>query len=199
MPKFDGSQRTEQTLSFKERSEVGHPVIIADYNPQWPVQYEEEKERILGLIGHKVLGIEHVGSTAVPGLGAKPIIDIMVAVGHLADAEECIELLPGIGYEYVPPSEVGIPERRYFRKGTPEVRTHHIHMVELTSDFWERLLLFRDFLRTHPDVAQQYYQLKKGLAAKYGSDREGYTEAKTSFIEPVVARARTSIESHSST
>ncbi len=169
---------------------MGYPVIIADYNPQWPVLYEEESSRILGVIGHQVVAIEHVGSTAVPGLGAKPVIDITVAVRRLADAEECIELLPSIGYEYVPPDRAGIPERRYFHKGPPEARTHHIHMVELTSDFWERHLLFRDFLRAHPEVAQQYYQLKKELAAKHGEDREGYTEAKTSFIESVVTRAR---------
>jgi len=169
---------------------VGYPVIIADYNPQWPVLYEEEKSRILGVIGHKVVAIEHVGSTAVPGLGAKPIIDIMVAVSRLADAEECIEPLQTIGYEYEPPDKAGIPERRYFDKGPPGARTHHIHMVEHTSDFWERHLLFRNFLRGHPEVARQYYELKKELAAKYGSDREGYTEAKTSFIESVTARAR---------
>lgn len=178
---------------------MGYPVIIVDYNPQWPALYEEEKGRLLGVIGHKVVAIEHVGSTAVPGLGAKPIIDITVAVHRLADAEECIELLPSIGYEYIPPDKVGIPERRYFRKGLPGARTHHIHMVELASDFWERHLLFRDFLRAHPEVAQQYYELKKGLATKYGEDREGYTEAKTSFIEPVVAGAHAEDESHSIT
>jgi len=169
---------------------VGNPVIIADYDPQWPAQYEEEKERILGLIEDKVVAIEHIGSTAVPGLGAKPIIDITIAVQRLADAEECIEPLAIIGHEYHPEGEVGFPERRFFHKGAPEVPTYHLHMVELTSDFWERHLLFRDFLRAHPEVAEQYYELKKGLAAEYGEDREGYTEAKTSFIEGVVARAR---------
>lgn len=169
---------------------MAYPVIITEYNPQWPAQYEEEKARILGLIGHKVVTIEHVGSTAVPGLGAKPIIDITVAVHRLADAEECIEPLISIGYEYVPSDRDSFPERRFFHKGSPGAWTHHIHMVELTSDFWERHRLFRDFLRSHPEVAGQYYQLKKELAAKYGEDREGYTEAKTPFIEPVVARAR---------
>lgn len=170
---------------------MGHPVIIADYNSQWPVRYEEEKGRILGVIGDKVVAIEHIGSTAVPGLGAKPVIDIMVAVRRLADTEACIEPLQSIGFEYRPPDEVGIPERRYFTKGIPGARTHHIHMVELTSTFWERHLLFRDFLRAHPEVAQEYYRLKKELADKYGEDREGYTEAKTSFIESVTDRART--------
>ena len=169
---------------------MGHPVIIVEYNPQWPALYEEEKARILGLIGHKVVALEHVGSTAVPGLGAKPIIDIMVAIHRLTNAEECILPLQSTGYEYVPEYEDTLPERRYFRKGPPGARTYHVHMVELTSDFWERHLLFRDFLRTHPEVAGQYYQLKKELAAKYSSDHEGYTEAKKTFIESIITRAR---------
>ncbi len=160
-------------------------IIIVDYDPQWPILYEKEKARILAVIGDKVVAIEHIGSTAVPGLGAKPIIDIMVGVHHLAKADECIEPLQGIGYEYVPEYEVSIPERRFFR------RSHfHLHVVERTSDFWERHILFRDFLRTHPETARQYHQLKTELAAKFGSDRDAYTAAKTSFIESVVAKAR---------
>jgi GrpB-like predicted nucleotidyltransferase (UPF0157 family) len=167
------------------------PVVLVDYDPQWPKKYEEEKGRISGAIAHVIVAIEHIGSTAVSGLGGKPIIDIMVAVRHLADAEECIESLESIGYEYVPEYNDIIPERRYFHKGPPESRTHHLHMVELTSDFWGRHLLFRDFLRTHPEEAQQYHLLKKELAERFGSDREGYTDAKTSFIESSVAKART--------
>ena len=89
-----------------------------------------------------------------------------------------------------------MPQRRFFRKGPPEARTHHIHMVEEKSEFWERHLLFRDYLRTHTDVAQQYFQLKKELATKYGLDREAYAEAKTPFIESVLARAHTSKLTH---
>ncbi len=170
---------------------MGGPLIVVDYDPQWPILYEEEKDRILGLIGRLVVAIEHIGSTAVPGLGAKPIIDIMVAVHRLADAEECVEPLRSIGYEYVPEYNDIIPERRYFHKGPAEARTHHLHVVELASDFWERHLLFRDFLRTHPEEAEQYYDLKKELATHYRSDREAYTEAKTAFIESVVDKART--------
>ena len=172
------------------KRDVTYPVEIVDYDPQWPVLYEEEKSRILNVIGRRIVAIEHIGSTAVPGLAAKPIIDIIVAVRHLIDAGECIEPLQSIGYEYVPEFEVEIPERRFFRKGPPEARTHHIHMIELTSEFWERHLLFRDYLRSHPDVAQQYYQLKKELAARYGSDREAYAGAKTPFIESIVAKSR---------
>ena len=171
---------------------MANPVKIVDYSPRWSVLYEEEKNKILGVIGHKVVEIEHIGSTAVPGLGAKPIIDIMVGVSRLTDAEECIEPLRSIGYEYVPEYEVEIPERRYFRKGP--VNTHrHLHMVEVVNDFWERHLLFRDYLRAHPEVASEYLALKKDLAARYGTERNSYTEAKTSFIEQVVGRARAEI------
>ncbi len=164
-------------------------VMIVDYDPQWPILYQEEKGRILEAIGHVIVAIEHVGSTAVPGLGAKPTIDIMVAVSRLADAERCIEPLQGMGYEYEPELEVSMPQRRYFDKGPAEARIH-LHMVELASEFWQRHLLFRDFLRDHPEVAREYEQLKRELAAEYGSDRDGYTEAKTSFIRSVEARAR---------
>jgi GrpB-like predicted nucleotidyltransferase (UPF0157 family) len=166
-------------------------VVIAEYNPEWAMLYEKEKDLILDAVGDLIVVVEHVGSTAVRGLGAKPTIDIMVAVSSLADAQKCIEQLRSIGYEYQPQHEVSMPERRYFRKGDPVSEQHyHLHMVERTSDFWERHLLFRDYLRSHPEAAREYYVLKKELASKYGLDREGYTEAKTAFIESTLAKAR---------
>lgn len=175
---------------------MSRPVRIVDYDPQWPKLYEKEKGRILNVVGDTIVRIEHIGSTAVPDIGAKPIIDIMVAVNRLSDAEKCIERLQRIDYEYQPEQEAERPERRFFRKGNPPKEQHyHLHMVELTSDFWKRHLLFRNYLRTHPKVAQDYHELKKRLADKYGSDREGYTEAKTYFIESIVAKAKA--EQHS--
>jgi len=165
-------------------------IIIADYDPRWPILYEQERELILSLTGQDVIAIEHIGSTAVPGLGAKPIIDIMAAVGSLRDAQRCFSTLERIGYEYVPEFEDVMPERRYFRKSAGRTRTHHLHMVEAESDFWRRHLLFRNFLRAHPATAEQYYRLKKELALKFRTNREAYTDAKTSFIEDVVKRAQ---------
>ena len=163
------------------------PVVVVDYDPQWPVVYKKEKAEILRAIGDKAVSIEHIGSTAVPGLGAKPIVDIIVAVRHLSDASECIEPLQSIGYEYVPEYETQTPERRYFER---TLRKHTaLHMVELTSDFWKRHLLFRDYLRRHPEVAREYYELKKQLATGCGLDRKAYTDAKTPFIRSVIARA----------
>jgi len=170
---------------------MSRPVRIEDYGPQRPILYEEEKCHILEIIGDMIVRIEHIRSTSVPNLGAKPIIDIMVAVNRLSDAEKCIKPLQRIGYKYQPEHETSIPERRFFHKGNPPKEQHyHLHMVERTSDFWKRHLLFRDYLRTHPKAAQEYYDLKKRLAIEYDTDREGYTEAKTSFIESIVPKAK---------
>lgn len=166
-------------------------VVVVEYDPQWPARYEQEKASILEALGEWIVAISHVGSTAVPGLGAKPIIDIMAAISRLDLVRECIEPLGCLHYEYL--GEYGIPDRHYFRK-PPEsnaaTRTHHLHMVEHSSGFWERHLLFRDYLRAHPKTALEYYNLKKALSIQYGTDRAAYTDAKTEFIEAVVARAR---------
>lgn len=165
------------------------PIAIIDYEPSWPALYEDERRRILRAIEGVVVAIEHVGSTAVPGLAAKPIIDIMAGLHSLADAPRTFATLEAMGYEYVPQDEVYIPERRYFRKPRTRPRTHHLHMVEVRSEFWRRHLLFRDFLRAHSEVAREYAALKRTLADRYGSDGLAYTDAKAPFIESVLARA----------
>ena len=166
------------------------PVVIVEYDPRWPALYEAEASAILGAIGHVIVALEHVGSTSVPGLGAKPIIDILAGVRILADAAQCVEPLRGLGYEYVPEYEAEIPDRRYFRKGPPAGRTHHLHLVEHGGEFWMRHLLFRDYLRAHPEAAQAYDRLKRELAARFGSDRDGYTDAKTEFVRSIEAKTR---------
>lgn len=174
-----------------DRAGMGVSVKLVDYDPNWPLMFEREKAKILSVIANKVVAIEHVGSTAVPGLGAKPIIDIMVGIRRISDAQRCIEPLETIGYEYVAKYEVSIPERRYFRRGPSNLpnRHYHLHMVEYNSDFWKRHLLFRDYLRAHPHAARDYQKLKKELAAKYRRNRDAYTGAKTSFIESIVSKA----------
>lgn len=167
---------------------MADPVVIVDYDPRWPAMFREGQEAILGAIGPYVVAVEHVGSTAVPGLGAKPVIDILVGIGSLNEASACIGPLEALGYRYVPEFEAEFPERRYFDKGRPHAC--HVHMVEVTSEFWRRHLLFRDYLRARPCVARDYDRLKRALAQKFRDDREGYTRAKTSFIEGVVAKAR---------
>lgn len=164
------------------------PVEVAEYDPAWPVAFERERALIADALGDLALAIEHVGSTAVAGLGAKPIIDIMIAVSNLAEGEHCVGPLERLGYEYR--GEAGIPGRLFFRKFTEGLRTHHLYVVEQGSDYWELHLLFRDYLREHPEEARDYYDLKVRLAERFGADRLGYNEAKTEFIESALARAR---------
>lgn len=164
-------------------------VIIADYDPAWPLRFEAERARILQAIGRWAVAVEHIGSTAVPGLASKPIIDIMVGVADLDSAAHCIAPLQAMGYEYVPEFEATLPERRYFRRRLSG-DAYHLHMVAVTSDFWERHLLFRDYLRVHPETARAYERLKRDLAARFGRDRAAYTDAKTAFITTVEEKAR---------
>lgn len=117
-------------------------------------------------------GHRDIGSTAVPGLAGKPIIDITAGLRRLSDARLCIDPLASLGYVYVPEYEVDLPERRYFRKGPPDRRTHHLHKVEEASESWERYLLFRDHLRTHRATAQEYEALRRRLAREHGTNRE---------------------------
>ena len=167
----------------------GGRVVLLEYDPRWPLQFEEEKARILAAIRPAVVAIEHVGSTAVPGLAAKPIIDILIGVSGLDDDRACIASLAAIGFEYVAEYEQELPERRYFRKGPALARTHHLHMVEFGGPFWRRHLAFRDYLRAHPEEAQRYAALKRELAARFGVDREGYTNAKAAFVGEIESRA----------
>jgi GrpB-like predicted nucleotidyltransferase (UPF0157 family) len=173
----------DQSAERGEAGRVANPVTIVDYDPRWPMMYVDEKAEILKAVGSIIVAIEHIGSTAVTGLAARSITDMMFAVRNLEDAESCIQPLQTIGYEL----EGEMPERRFFRRGQRGAGTHHLHMVEIGSDFWERHLLFRDYLLVHPEAAQQYSQLKKELAPKFCSDRDAYTDAKTNFIESVVA------------
>ena len=167
------------------------PIVVVPYDEAWPSLYEEERARIERAIGPWVKEIEHVGSTAVSGLAAKPIIDIMVGVKSLEDSPILVEHLVGIGYEYVPEFEQVLPLRRYFRKMREGRRTHQIHLVERTNaEWWDRHLLFRDYLRAYPEVAEEYARLKYELSERFGEDREAYTDAKTGFISEVVHRAQ---------
>jgi GrpB-like predicted nucleotidyltransferase (UPF0157 family) len=147
--------------------------------------FAEEETQLRHAIGARAVAIEHVGSTAVCGLSAKPIIDIAVAVREIADAAKCVAQLEGIGYKSR--GERGIPGRQYFTKGDP--RTHHLHMVESGGDLWRNHLLFRDYLRQRPEVAKEYENLKTELARKHTENREAYTEGKAAFIEGVLKAA----------
>lgn len=165
-------------------------IEIVEYDPNWPSLYEEEKARILATIGESIDDIQHIGSTAVPGLGAKPTIDMLIELAELSLVEKCIQPLQTLGYEYL--GENGLPNRHFFRKppgASWTGRLFNVHVVEKGSVEWRRMLLFRDYLRLHPEDAHQYYLLKKELADTNDADYEGYTNAKTSFIEGILVKA----------
>lgn len=166
------------------------PIRIVEWTPEWEEAYESETRRIRDAVGQHVAAVEHIGSTSVPGLGAKPIVDMMAGVETLAEAEQCIEPLENRGYEYCPEFETEMPNRRYFRKTASGRHTHHLHVVERGGEFWERHLLFRDYLREHDEVVRRYDELKRELAESHPRDIAAYTDAKTAFIERVVEDAR---------
>ncbi|MHA2250721.1 MAG: GrpB family protein [Candidatus Kariarchaeaceae archaeon] len=166
------------------------PIVIVEYDPKWPILFDKEKISIQGIIGDKIETIEHVGSTSVEGLGAKPIIDILISVKSLDIADQCIKPLIESGYEYIKRHERQLPQRRFFVVGPrKQGRTIHIHMVEVNSGFFREQIAFRDYLRKNIESAQAYYKLKKELEAKYRNDREKYTESKTDFILSILEKA----------
>lgn len=159
-------------------------VELKQYDTEWPEQFEQEKTFLLKKVGSWLAGsVEHVGSTAVPGMVAKPIIDIMFGVEDLETSKGAIEVLQTNGYCYYPyKSDV----MHWFCKPSPEFRTHHLHLVPYQSSLWWERIRFRNILRENPQVAEAYGILKQSLAADMPSDRESYTQNKWPFIEKVL-------------
>jgi GrpB-like predicted nucleotidyltransferase (UPF0157 family) len=163
------------------------PIRIVSYDPQWPVRYEEERSALEARIGPWIKGgIHHVGSTAVPGLEAKPVIDILVGVEGLESSRPCFDLLAGLGYRYAP---YRVEQMHWFCKPEPSRRTHHLHLVPAGSPRFCDEIAFRDHLRADPEVAARYAELKCRLATRFAHDREAYTDAKESFIGHILGRA----------
>lgn len=163
-------------------------LALSPYSPLWPAVFDVEKHNLARLLGEAVV-IEHIGSTAVPGLGAKPIIDIMAGTPELAIVERRIPDLVAEGWRYVPEFEKAIPDRRYLTRYDSAPGKFHLHAVVLGSAFWKRQIAFRDALRGNEQLAQQYWRLKQRLAARFPNDRTAYTEAKSEFIRNVLAGA----------
>lgn len=164
-------------------------IEIVEYRNEWAQLFQEEKAGLYAALQPAKVIIEHVGSTAVPGLAAKPIIDIMIGLPDFAIANSLVPPIIALGYDYIAEYEAMMPERRYFQKEVEKKRTHHIHMVEVGSEFWNRLLLFRDYLRTDAKVMQEYATLKKSLATREWQDMNEYAYAKTEFVKDMEKRA----------
>ena len=138
-------------------------------------------------VGKHIIAVEHLGSTSICGISAKPILDIGAAIENFSDGERLVAPLENLGYIFR--GENGIPGRHYFVKGEPR-RTHHLHIVEAKSDFWKGHRLFRDYLRENPAAAKEYENLKKSLAETHAEDRRQYTAGKAAFIERCSASRR---------
>jgi len=164
-------------------------VKLSLYNPKWPEIFKKEKKMLQKALGKMIIDIQHVGSTAVSRIPAKPIIDIAVAVPELSrkEVEKYIEPLKKVGYEYRGEDR---PREHLFVKGGEEKRICHLHMVKFDSKAWKDYLLFRDYLRTHKKVAAKYTKLKLELAKKFSGNRKLYTTSKDNFIQKILKKAK---------
>ncbi|MCS5709315.1 GrpB family protein [Candidatus Berkiella cookevillensis] len=168
-------------------------IEFSDYHSEWSVMAMVEiallKKNSKDLT-NIILHVEHVGSTAIPGIKAKPIIDLYVGVRSVAEAQPLISIIEQMGYQYW--AENPNPNKMFFVKGMPPFgmgRTHHIHVVQYDSDYFKARVAFRDFLIQHPSYAREYEHLKITLAAKDNTDREAYTDAKSEFITKILRLA----------
>lgn len=162
-------------------------VSIVAYQPAWAEAFEKEKQQLRDAVGDNVTDIEHIGSTSIPGLAAKPIIDIIAAVDSLSVYEQLIEPLTALGYEFMP--ERVFSDRVFFPKGPRENRTHHLSLAIKDSDQWQKTIAFRDYLRNNATARNKYQALKTELATKYPNDRASYTKAKEQLIEQLLSEA----------
>jgi GrpB-like predicted nucleotidyltransferase (UPF0157 family) len=175
---------------------VAEDVAIVAYDPAWPELFRQERDHLLGCLPNDLVRrIEHFGSTAIPGLAAKPVVDILVEVSDLeATKTRIVPVLESQGYEYLwrPTHGDDVPPfYAWFIKRNPatRVRTHHVHMVEADFEHWDSLL-FRDYLIDRPGIALEYQRLKVQLAAEHPNDRVAYTNGKSEFVQRVTADAK---------
>ena len=164
------------------------PISLEPYDDTWPSRFNSERAELARTLAPWLAGpIEHIGSTAIPGLLAKPVIDIMAAVADLDSSVAARAAVATLGYVYFPyrPDVM-----HWFCKPSPARRTHHLHLVPLGSRLWIDRIAFRDYLRSHPGAAAEYAALKKQLAVQFEFDREAYTDGKGAFVAEILARAR---------
>lgn len=162
-------------------------VIVTEYNEQWDNMFLDEAQKIEEIFADELLDIHHIGSTSVPGLKAKPIIDMMPVVKDIEKMDSFYKKMEGLGYESM--GEFGMPGRRYFRKGGDN-RTHQVHVFQADNkEDIQRHLAVRDYLRTHPEAVKQYGDLKEKLANQFPKDIEAYMDGKDTFVKELEKRA----------
>ncbi|MBX9879175.1 MAG: GrpB family protein [Candidatus Obscuribacterales bacterium] len=155
------------------------PIVVEKYNSEWPRQYESEATLLKQALGGTIVDIQHIGSTAVPGLSANPIIDIQIAVSSSTNAKDYGEKLTALGYERAYDEQ---NSANFFCKGSLNAHTHHLYIVETGSDEETRRIVLRDYLRANERGAKEYETLKIAMAEKFKEDRSAYVDAKTAFI-----------------
>jgi GrpB-like predicted nucleotidyltransferase (UPF0157 family) len=184
-----------ETLEERIKRVLQEDVRIVPYNSDWPQMFEEEKNHLLDCLPNELIGrIEHFGSTAIPNLAAKPIVDVLVEVTSLEETKKrIVPILESQGYDYFWRASFGddIPPfyAWFIKRDSQGNRTHHIHMVESNFEHWDRLF-FRNYLIEHPDIAEEYQELKLRLAKEYPNDRTAYTNGKTEFIVRITQIAK---------
>ena len=162
-------------------------IFLVPYDPNWPQKFQKEKELLQKKIGEFITGgIHHVGSTAIPGIWAKPVIDILIGVKSLQASKPCIKILQTIGYVYYPYK----PQfEHWFCKPSAAHRKFHLHLMPADSAEFKAKIAFRDYLLVHPVAAREYQNLKTSLAQQFKDDREAYTDAKAEFVKIIVKKA----------
>ena len=163
-------------------------VEVVPYNSEWEKHFQVEAEFLKKVFGKYLLDVFHIGSTSIPGILAKPVIDLLPVVRDIERVESFTSILVQQGY--IAKGEYGIPGRRFFIKGSQEKRTHHIHIFQDGNPEITRHLLFRDYMRAHPQEAERYSRLKLELAQKYRSDAAAYSQAKHDFITEMDQKAK---------
>ncbi len=181
----------KKSLEQRIEEAIREEISIAPYNPEWPNLFEQEASFLRGnLPGSLIIKIEHFGSTAVPGLAAKPVIDTLVQVSSLEETrKQIVPLLESESYDYFWRTD-HVPAYAWFiKRNSDGRRTHHLHVVEADSKLSDRLY-FRDYLREFPQEAKRYEELKQHLSERHPNDRIAYTEGKTGYVVSVTERAK---------
>lgn len=184
--------KISKVLQKRIKKVVKEEIDIVSYDPRWTDRFSEEAEFLKKKFPAIIKRIEHFGSTAVPNISSKPVVDMLVEISSLKEVKEkVVPVLTTLGYDYFWRPEIDSPPMYawFIKRDKDGKRTHHIHMVEANSGLWDRLY-FRDYLREYPKVAKEYEELKTALAGLYPHDREKYTKAKTRFIVSVTKKAK---------
>lgn len=164
-------------------------VKLSKYHPGWKKAFNDEKIAIQKKLRKAVLDIEHIGSTSIPGMSAKPILDFMIAIKSIDGYEKYVKLLKELKYEFRRDNRA-TQEHVIFVKGPEDMRTHYLKLTKTDSKFWKENILFRDYLINHPKVATEYKELKENLQESYSSNRATYTEVKAEFIQKILTLAK---------